>query len=94
MAFTQAKVREKRIDEKKTINTKVVQDSDGWIASGNGYTTLTGKRKDGAPIQEKNSICGIPQDEVSKGRVTHGPALFPSFGNHQVGGQLTLRISR
>ena len=60
MAFTQAKVREKRIDEKKTINTKVVQDSDGWIANGSGYATLIGQLNDGTPIEGKDKICIVP----------------------------------
>lgn len=36
------------------------QDSDGWIASGNGYTTLTGKLNNGTPIEGKETICIIP----------------------------------
>ena len=36
------------------------QDSDKWIASENGYATLTGKLYDGISIEGKDTICIVP----------------------------------
>ncbi len=36
------------------------QDSDGWIASGNGYAALTGELSNGTPIEGRDLICIVP----------------------------------
>ena len=36
------------------------QDSDGWIASGNGYAAVTGELNDSTPIEGKDTICIVP----------------------------------